>query len=107
MPVLTKKEYIESKSENVVKQRAFEVKTEEAPAEPKEEFLYVLLHPENPVNNFRNFKNEIEIDNKKYKMECVNGTVRTKEEKLANRLLNDGYILIEKLEVKDNAKKTI
>lgn len=104
MGVLTQKEYkkklLEINKEDQVKQRAFEVKTEKAPVEPEKEFEYILLYPENPAGNYKNFEDEVDIAGKKYKRICRGGIIKTKEKVLSDFLVSVGHELLETLEVK-------
>ena len=104
MAVLTKAEYEKKnavKEEKKVQQESSFVKAKEEIPVEKDQYNYLLFHPENPAEGYLNFKKDIEIKGKVYEFVCKNGTVQTSEKILADRLIKDGYSLISQEEVKD------
>lgn len=108
MAVLTKSELTKKKSvkvkEEKIQQEASLVKPKEANPVEINKYSFLLFHPENPADNFRNFEKEIEIKGGKYIVKCVNGQVKTTSEILANKLIADGYLLISQEEITNETK---
>lgn len=70
--------------------------------EKKKRYEWLYFHPENPVNNYRNFKISVKIKEKDYELICENGQVTTQNELVAEYLRSNGYILINKTEVQSD-----
>ena len=94
MPVLTQQQYKESKDKFDPIKRETAKPIEKAVVSKLPEIFYVLLHPENEINNLKNFQDEVELDGVKYKRDCIRGIVKTKDKPLADFLVSQEYKLI-------------
>jgi hypothetical protein len=94
MAVLTHKEYEKKKlSQKNITQKAVHQST--VKSNKKAIRTWFLLHPENGYDHYQNFEDELKLDGKTYKRECVQGVVKTNQEKLANFLIKKGYEVLE------------
>ena len=102
MPVFTKKDYekkLKLKEKNFAREKtlsgASPLKDLSAVKKEQEIKTYVLLHPDNPMEVSLNFEDELELDGVKYKRECKNGIVRTKDIPLYLFLKKKGWEILE------------
>jgi len=90
MPVLTQKEF--NNIEKVVPDKP--VEAERVQPVIQDETTYVLLHPEREIDVPKTFESIVELEGKKYKMNCVDGILKTKEKILSDFLITKEYQLI-------------
>ena len=103
MGVLTYKELEEKKKngknpKHITKGKVEKIKE---PSPVVKKYVYQLLHPEIPENMPLNFEDDYVVDGESYKRKCINGVIKTNENKLANYLIKQGYAILSKEEVKE------
>ena len=110
MEILTREEYVKRESNNVPvgneiagvrespdQDQSQDIKTSNVPLPaPPPEVTYFLLHPENPVDFYQNFEDELTIDSISYKRKCINGVVETTDLPLVEFLVSKGYEILDK-----------
>lgn len=95
MPVLTQKEFDNIKR-NAPAKPVEKVKVERVQSIKQDEVTYVLLHPERELYIPKTFESVVEIEGIKYKMNCVDGILKTTEKILSDFLITKEYQLIRK-----------
>ena len=102
MPVFSYKEFEKQKKPVVKEKKVFNDGLLEKKEKSNKIVEYTLLHPENEIGNYKNFEDEISINNIKYKRNCIKGILKTTEVELKKFLILKGYILLNEKQIEAN-----